>query len=676
MKNSPKRLPWLRFGGEPLASLAVAAIVALLVWLTSSTGWLQVFELQFHDWFVAKRARWAAWKNPDSTHDPRIVIVAVTGADLKSLDYPLTDADLARLLEQICADQPRAVGIDLYRDLPVPRSGEGTSAFHAAFQKHPEIVAIFLLGPERIAAPAFLPMDGGQVAFNDFPFDGRIVRRSLLYTDEGENTWYSLSARLADLYLQKESPPRTFGDAEGHPGWVSLGGVSIPRFEHTDGAYVRADDRGYQYFLDFSGPGPGQFTTYSVSDTLHGRVPKDAFRDKIVLIGMGDRSLNDNCLIPLQPPGEGDMTQVSSNNRPAPLDRLPRLQTPGEIFGVELHAIAINQLLRLVLEGGKAQRSWSSGGEAAWLALAALLGGLTGLVIRCPWRLLGALLLLTALATGAGFLLFANGLWVPVAAPISAALLSAVLVNTREGGRETRERRQLMTLFARNLSPAVAETLWEQRAAFAANSRPKPQELTVTVLFTDLAGFSTLAEDMPPPQVMDWLNEYLEHMAQQVEANGGVVLKYIGDALLAVFGAPLPSTSTEAIARDAANAVRSALAMQSALAALNAQWTQAGRQCAQMRVGIFTGPVVAGCLGSSSRLEYTVIGDSVNTASRLESWDKDYADPEHPVGDCRILIGESTQALVDHLFRTKRVGEIKLKGKQQPTIIHRILGSL
>jgi adenylate cyclase len=335
----------------------------------------------------------------------------------------------------------------------------------------------------------------------------------------------------------------------------------------------------------------------------------------------------------------------------------------------------INQLLRQVLDNEKAPRSFGGGTERAWLIGGALLGGLAGFLVRCPWRLLTSLALLALIAIGLGFWVFLDRTWMPVVAPLGASLLSAILVNARAGNQEQRDRKQLMSLFARNLSPAVAESLWEQRQAFSKNNRPKPQELTVTVIFTDLAGFSTVSEGMSPPELMDWLNEYMEIMARQVESNGGVVMKYIGDSIMGVFGVPLPRTCETEIARDAANAVRAALGMQSELAALNARWRQTGRQCAQMRAGIFTGPVIAGCLGSASRLEYTTLGDTVNTASRLESWAKEYNDPELPVGDCRILIGESTHALIADQFRTSRVGEIKLKGKERPTTIHRVLGN-
>ena len=148
--------------------------------------------------------------------------------------------------------------------------------------------------------------------------------------------------------------------------------------------------------------------------------------------------------------------------------------------------------------------------------------------------------------------------------------------------------------------------------------------------------------------MMDWLNEYMEAMAQPVMANNGVIEKYIGDAIMAVFGVPIPRVSPGQIEQDARNAVRCALAMAEALERLNTHWKQRGWPECSMRIGIHTGRLVAGSLGSTDRQEYTVIGDSVNTASRLESFDKDVlADSA-----CRILVSEATRALLGDEFQS------------------------
>ena len=159
-------------------------------------------------------------------------------------------------------------------------------------------------------------------------------------------------------------------------------------------------------------------------------------------------------------------------------------------------------------------------------------------------------------------------------------------------------------------------------------------------------------------------------MVDVVFQHRGVLDKYIGDAIMAVFGFPIISTDETGRRRDAANAVQCALDMGSEIRRLNEDWQKRGYAAVQMRVGIFSGPTVAGCIGSTERLEFTVMGDTVNTAARLESFDKDYASDD----PCRILVGQPTFELLDGQFATELVRSIELKGKTEKTTIYRILG--
>ncbi|MFM6395981.1 adenylate/guanylate cyclase domain-containing protein, partial [Planktothrix sp.] len=146
--------------------------------------------------------------------------------------------------------------------------------------------------------------------------------------------------------------------------------------------------------------------------------------------------------------------------------------------------------------------------------------------------------------------------------------------------------------------------------------------LTATILFTDLKNFSTIAEKQSSESLMIWLNEYLSTMTDIVLKHQGIVSKFTGDGLMAVFGVPVPRTTLDAIANDAKNAINSALEMGQCLQKLNEQWQKKGLPSVGMRVGIYTGTVTVGSLGGKNRLEYGLIGDSVNIASRLESCEK------------------------------------------------------
>jgi len=175
---------------------------------------------------------------------------------------------------------------------------------------------------------------------------------------------------------------------------------------------------------------------------------------------------------------------------------------------------------------------------------------------------------------------------------------------------------------------------------------------------------------MPPEDLIDWLNTYMESMAGLIMKYGGVVDSYAGDGIKADFGVPLPRGSEEEIRQDAVNAVNCALAMQKEMHRLNGEWQEKGHPEMGIRIGLFTGPVVGGLLGSSQRLKYTTIGDTVNIASRLESYDKEVAKDSL----CRILIGDSTLKCLDGRYHTEAIGEVSLKGKNEKITVHRVLG--
>jgi len=625
----------------------VSLLIVLFVFACTLTGrhagLLQFLEFQAYDFFIRHQPKAA-------TSDP-IVLIEMTEADIHSpsLDYPIYDDKLAELLRKLETDQPAAIGLDIWRDIPVPKSGVGLHEFNQVLQSHSNIVAIFTLG--GIAPPAVLKGNTDRIAFNDnFPVDVEVdrtipkVRRSALFANlpSGES-FDALPFRLAVLYLQRRGiEPKP--DA-GYARSFLLGKARLRPFQANDGAYVGAGTGEFQMLLDFKWP--DNFTRYSVSEALSNRISPGSLRDKIVLVGINTPSVSDE--------------------RVTPIRRDQR--------GIEVQALTINQLLREALEGEKPLRFWSDWLEDAWVLLWCLVGGAIGYHVRSPWRFGPESIACLLVLGGTGWVAFANGWWIPLAAPAVAYAPSAVFVTSYVSFQEKKQRGQLMQLFSRQVSPDIAQALWEQREEFLAGQRPRSQKLTATVLFTDLVAFSTTSEKMEPALLMDWLNEYMEAMATVIMAHQGVVEKYIGDAIMAVFGVPLPRTSQEEIRQDARNAVRCALAMRIKMGELNAQWKARGLPVSGMRVGIHTGPLVAGSLGSSERQEYTVIGDSVNTASRLESFSLAFAGPEsRDTGSrCRILISQATHLFLGDEFQTREVGNMILKNKNEPVTIYAVI---
>ncbi|MFZ0964861.1 MAG: adenylate/guanylate cyclase domain-containing protein, partial [Terriglobia bacterium] len=176
-------------------------------------------------------------------------------------------------------------------------------------------------------------------------------------------------------------------------------------------------------------------------------------------------------------------------------------------------------------------------------------------------------------------------------------------------------------------------------------------------LFSDIRGFTRMSEHMEPHAVVELLNEYFAEMTDIVFDTGGTLDKYLGDGIMALYGAPIPKPD------DARRATKTAMEMQRALAALNRDWEKRGQQPLRMGVGVNTGPVTAGYLGSARRLDYTVIGDAVNLASRLCS---------NAAGG-QILVSESTQRLLSGRIPTQRLEPIRVKGKETPVELYEVL---
>ena len=218
------------------------------------------------------------------------------------------------------------------------------------------------------------------------------------------------------------------------------------------------------------------------------------------------------------------------------------------------------------------------------------------------------------------------------------------------------ERDQVRDLLGKVVSPAVATELLRKDVILGGEERE------VTILFSDLRRFTSMSEARSPQEMLEILNHYFTRMSAIVEGHGGVVDKYVGDAMMALFGAPLAGPD------DAGHAMETALEMSEALDELNRQWREQGRNALEVGIGINTDIVVAGNMGSRTRLNYTVIGDGVNLASRLEALTKT---PEY---QARIIVSSSTLEKAKKRYRTRRLGQVAVKGKQKPTEIYALLG--
>lgn len=616
----------------PLLGCAVFMLVAG-IWLA---GILQSSELWMYD-------RLVAWRAGAGTQDPRIALVLLKEEDIRKYDYPLRDSKLAALLQAIEQDHPRAVGLDLYRDLPEPRDASELGQLNPVLAHNSNIIAIFLFNTDTsgpvisVAPPAILSSSPDRIGFNDFATDNRVVRRGFIFSPREEG---SLAWQLALLYLTPEGlAPAMEGSS------IRLGKGTLPKFSGNEGGYVRTPAGGYQYLFDFKGP--QKFAEYSVDDVLTGKTT-GAFKDKIVLIGGDSDSAGDYFITPLK----------IERNKPG-------------IPGVVIHAQAVNQYLRVALDGDTPTRGVPLAWEILLLLFWCAIASAVGYYCRSAWSFGVVLVLCLVGVSGAALALFLHALWTASAGPALAVVLAAVVVKAYAAQVEARHRSALMRLFSRHVSSDVAKSIWEQRDEFAEGHRPRAQKITATVLFTDLKNYSSISEALPPDELMTWINECLGELAKHVDRNGGIINKYIGDSIMAVFGVPARRTTEAAIREDAVHAVSCALDMKAELKRLNDQWEARGLSRVGLRIGIYTGELMAGTVGHEDRLEYTVVGDSVNTASRLESVDTENAADRD--AECRILIGEPTFELVKGSFEVELVGSTRFKGQKRVSPFYRVV---
>ncbi|HYR35331.1 MAG TPA: adenylate/guanylate cyclase domain-containing protein [Burkholderiales bacterium] len=627
-----------------LTAVVVAGglVFAVLIGLRT-VGALEGLELAVYDWHIRLRPGAPARRPP-------VVLVTISDRDMAQFGtWPVPDGLLAKGLETLSRSGARAIGLDIYRDVPVP---PGNEALNALLAKDAQIIGAMLLprGENPGVRPPAVLAGTERTGFTDIVVDadGR-VRRGLLMTDDGKNVFYSMPLRLALLYLQAEGVGLQ-GDPQ-NPEYLRLGRATLRPFEANDGGYVGADAGGYQFLLDYR-DGAEAFGEIGFSQLLAGEFDRRLVKDRVVLVGVASESVKDNFYTPFS----------------------GTFRAKDSMYGAELHGHMVSQLVRAALAGEGPVAVLSDSVEALWILLWCLLGAALVYASRSTRRFalaaVAGLLVLAGLAQA----LFVLGWWIPLVPPALGWVAAAGVVSAYVSGTEKKERARLMGLFSSYVSAELAEAIWRDRTLFLDNGRPKPQRVTATVFFSDVSGFTTISETLDPVLLMEWLYGFMEAITPIVGAHGGVILRFIGDSIMAVFGVPVPRTTEEEISRDAVNAVECALAMQARLIVLNKSLEQRGLPLIAMRIGILTGPMVAGSLGTANRMEYNCHGDTVNTGARLESFGREEFTADYLHAPCRILVGEPTLRRLGERFQTEYLGEFQLKGKLKPLRIHRVHG--
>ncbi len=394
--------------------------------------------------------------------------------------------------------------------------------------------------------------------------------------------------------------------------WLQVGNLKIPVDENVA---ALVPYRGKQ----------GSFRYFSASDVLHGRVNPQELRGTIVLVGTTAPGLMDQRSTPV-----------------------------GAVYpGVEVHA---NLIAGMLDHNIKQKPAFIMGAEVTEMLLIGLLLAFT-LPLLSPIKATLTALAASLLVIGGNLSLWQ---YADTVMPLAAAMLMiiALFMLSMSYGFfvESRAKRQITGLFGQYVPPELVDEMSENPGNFTMEGESRE----MTVLFSDVRGFTTISEGLSPKELSRLMNEYMTPMTRIIHKHRGTIDKYIGDAIMAFWGAPIPDPA------HARNAVLAAMEMQEVLAVLRPQFIERGWPGVRIGVGLNTGTMSVGNMGSEFRMAYTVMGDSVNLGSRLESITKQYG-----VG---IIVGEHTQqAVTGVVFR--ELDRVRVKGKDEPVAIYEPLGA-
>lgn len=638
--------------GRIVAALVIAAGASLAAWgavtLPLASDIFGRLEQRTREYRIRNQVDLKALApeemNPTALNSP-VSLVLFDSASVQDWPYltPFPRAMLADLVDVVSGMGARAIGLDVYLDRRYPRLAQidnGDARLRAAIERAGNVV---LVAPteERDGGRVLLPPDpyfadvAAGVASADLPTSYETVTEAYLTVTTADGVVPSFSLALyaeaagIDLDSLLDRAERTGRlDVERLPG----------RYARVDGAVQRIPIR----FLgppSIPGRNDGAFTAASSADLLLAKelgfevVPSEWFRDKVVILGSGFHD------------SERFRTPFYDERRP------DGSGTFGWTYGPEIHANAAENLLTgsYVVPPGP----WLIVLLLAFSTLA-----VAGLTFRKGAGLGGVAAASLALGTvGVAFVAFDRAsVMLPMVAPTLAIAFAYLGSTGYVSIVEGREKRMIRGAFGKFVSPEVVSELVADPSRLKLGGEKRP----ISILFSDLAGFTSLSESMEPERLVAILNDYLDEMAEIVLHERGTLDKYIGDAIMALYGAPT------AFDDHALRACRTALAMQRRLEGLNDEWRSLGLPYLRMRIGINTGSPVVGNIGGEKRFDYTALGDAVNLAARLEPACKTYG--------ISIMIAQNTREQAGDAVVVREMDRLAVYGKSEPVAVYELVG--
>jgi len=628
---------------------AIPVAAALLAWAFGLLDFTHRIELQTYDLRVAATARPSAPAND-------ILLISIDDESIRRMEplvgrWPWPRLIHATVIDYLAAAGAKVIGYDILfaeRDIrkfmvaDTEWTGEESDAVLVDSTKNAgNVVHIAeassgeLIDPSRalrvnLDAPALNVKLPSTVCSEQRP---NITPPFTALAEASSGIGHSLLALDPDGPVRRTSPV------------VNVAQRSIPSFAYAvamaagyrAAPEVVTDEAGHCVeMIPWRGPaetaaGVPTFTSFSFYDVFYSQqqimegqqpgIDPALFKDRIVIVGGSAEGLKEIFTTPFP---------------------------SGDITGPEVHANVVDALLS----------SRSIERAPPWLTLtlaiaAVVIVGVAGSFLNA-W-LTGAVALVAATLFGwQSIALFARGTWIPVTVPLLALVFAFVGDLAWKYFVEGREKRQVKKLFSRYVSKDVYDQLVANPSLAALGGARRH----MTVLFSDIRGFTTMSEKGTPEDVVAQLNQLFTRMVAVVFSNRGTVDKFVGDMVMALYGAPLDDED------HAEHAVQTALAMIKTLREMNEEWARDGKPQLDIGIGINTGDMIAGNVGSETIMSYTVIGDAVNLGARLESLNKEYG--------TRIIISEATRERLKGRYDIHPLGDVIVKGKSKPVAIFEV----
>lgn len=660
-----------------VAGAALGLGAAVVTMLAGWAGWLDVAELKTYDWRVRTTADLRIARGAPLVH-PDIVLVEITDASIRDLAplvgrWPWPRALHGALVDYISRGQPRVIAIDLTFLEPERestykfgdgqmKSTESDQALADAAARAGNVIVLAdavdagIVGGELQQAPWQAPPYRLGPAIEERPVitlpypalnaaAAALGHNFIALDNDGPARRFPPFVRQGARYMPLLGVAAALAGAGIRPEEVRLGDGAIEirerRIPLVPVTVADVGDRSKTHtqqtmLINYRAPavvgGKRPYPSYEASLLVKSAsqldigeqpdIPADVFKDKIVFVGIAFSGLVDVFQTPF---GKGSM------------------------LGIQLHASVADSILsnRFIAPA------------PAWTAVLATAGAGLGIALMATtlsfWVAAAGTVAVAAGWTGLALGAFARGHWLVMAPPLIAMAVALFAGTAYRYFVEDAEKRKVSRLFGRYVSRDVYQQLM---------ANPDLAELggarrEMTVLFSDLRGFTTITEKGDPEDLVRQLNEYFTRMVDIVFRNGGTVDKFVGDMVMALFGAPVDDVD------HADAAVSAAVEMVRALGELNRRWASEGQVQLDIGIGVNSGDMIAGNIGSSAIMSYTVIGDNVNLGSRLESLNKEYR--------TRIIISEATRSRLTRAFELRPLGGVVVKGKTKPVDIFEVV---